>query len=54
LKLGSALHDVVAGSLDVDSGIIRLGVLLDGVAPVRLDGNLTMLFDLGNFAARLS
>jgi hypothetical protein len=54
LKLGSALDDIVAGSLNVDCWVLRLGVLLDCVATMGLDGNFALLLDLGNLAARLS
>lgn len=54
LKLGSALYDIVAGSLNVDSRVLRVGILLDLVAALGFDGNLALFLDLGNFAARLS
>jgi hypothetical protein len=54
LKLAGALDDVVARSLDMYSRIVRRGILLDGIAAVRLDGDLALLLDLGNLAARLA
>jgi hypothetical protein len=54
LKLRGALDDIVAGSLDVNGWIVRLGVLFDCVTTVGLDGNLALLFDLGNLATGLS
>ena len=54
LKLGGALDDIVAGSLDVDGWVVRLGILLDCVTAVRLDGNLALLLDLGNLATGLT
>jgi hypothetical protein len=34
--------------------VLGVGVLLDGVALVRLDGNLALVLDLGNFTTRFS
>jgi hypothetical protein len=38
----------------VNGWIVRLGVLFDCVTTVGLDGNLALLFDLGNLATGLS
>jgi hypothetical protein len=38
----------------MDSWVVRLGILLDCVTTVGLDGNLALLLDFGNLAAGLS
>lgn len=51
VELGCAFDDIVSGSRDVNCGVLRVGVLLDGVATVGFDGDLALLLDLGNLAA---
>jgi hypothetical protein len=53
LELGCTLNDVVARSCDVNGGVLRIGILLDGVAAIGLDGDLALLLNLGNLAARV-
>jgi hypothetical protein len=54
LELAGALNDIVARALDMNSGIIRRRVLLDGISTFRFDRDFALLFDLGNFAAWLT
>jgi hypothetical protein len=51
VQLGRALNNVVPGSGDMNCGVLRIGVLLDGVATVGFDGDLALFLDLGNLAA---
>lgn len=48
----SALHDIIAGSLDVDSGIIGRRVLFDRVSLVGLDFNVALLGDFSDGTTR--
>jgi hypothetical protein len=52
VKLTGLLDDVVAGTCDMDGWIAGLSVLLDGIAALRLDGYLAMLFGFSDLAAR--
>lgn len=54
LKLAGTFDDIVAGSLDVYGWVVGRGVLLDGVAAIRLNGDLALLLDLGNLTTRLT
>ena len=54
IKLGCALDNVVSRPLNVNSRVLGISILLDGVAFVGLDSDLAMLFDLGNLTTRAS
>jgi len=54
LQLAGALDDIVAGPFDVYSRVVGRSVLLDGVAAIRLNGDLALLLDLGNLTAGLT
>lgn len=38
----------------MNSGVLGIGVLLDGITTVGFDSNLALFLDLGNLAAGLS
>jgi hypothetical protein len=38
----------------MDSGVLRVGILLDGVTAIGLNSDFAMFFDLGNFTTRVS
>jgi hypothetical protein len=54
IELAGALYNIITRPFDVYSWVVGRRVLLDGVAFLRLNGNLALFLDFSNSAARLA